>query len=90
MRAAAITSPPKISPKETAIRVHLLPQFGDTPLNTIGTEDVQRLKSAMGAKAPKTVNNVLTVLSVMLRTAVEWGVIERVPCSMKLASGGNR
>ena len=38
----------------------------------------------MGAKAPKTVNNVLTVLSVMLKTAVEWGVIERVPCAMKL------
>ena len=31
--------------------------------------------------APKTVNNVLTVLSVVLRTAVEWGVIAQVPCS---------
>ena len=29
-------------------------------------------------------NNVLTVLSVVLRTAVEWGVIARVPCSIKL------
>jgi integrase len=27
---------------------------------------------------------VLTVLSVVLRTAVEWGVIARVPCSIKL------
>ena len=48
------------------------------------TEDVQRLKAALGERAPKTVNNVLTVLSVVLRTAVEWGVIERVPCSIKL------
>lgn len=70
--------------KETAIRVHLLPQFGDTPLNAVATEDVQRLKSALGAKAPKTVNNVLTVLSVILKTAVEWGVIDRVPCAIKL------
>jgi len=30
------------------------------------------------------VNNVLTALSVILRTAVEWGVIERVPCVIKL------
>ena len=26
----------------------------------------------------------LTVLSVMLRTAVEWNVIERIPCSIRL------
>ena len=76
--------PSGVAAKETAIRVHLLPQFGDSLLNAIATEDVQRLKSAMGAKAPKTVNNVLTVLSVILKTAVEWDVIERVPCSIKL------
>jgi hypothetical protein len=29
------------------------------------------------------VNNVLTVLSVVPRTAVEWGVIAQVPCSIK-------
>jgi integrase len=45
---------------------------------------VQRLKAALTERAPKTVNNVLTVLSVVLRTAVEWGVIARVPCSVKL------
>ena len=37
-------------------------------LDEISTEDVQRLKAALSARAPKTVNNVLTVL----RTAVEW------------------
>jgi integrase len=30
------------------------------------------------------VNNVLTVLNVLMRTAVEWEVIERVPCSIKM------
>ena len=34
--------------------------------------------------APKTVNNVLTVLSVLLKKAVEWDVIDRVPCVIRL------
>ena len=29
-------------------------------------------------------NNVLTVLSVLLKKAVEWDVIERVPCTIRL------
>lgn len=76
--------PSGISSKEVAIRVHLLPPFGDKHLDEITTEDVQHLKSAMAAKAPKTVNNVLTMLSVMLRTAAEWQVIDRVGCTIKL------
>ena len=35
-------------------------------------------------KAPKTVNNVLTVLNTLLKTAVEWDVIDRMPCSIRL------
>jgi len=62
----------------------LIPLLGDKRLDAIQTEDVQQLKSALGERAAKTVNNVLTVLSVMLRTAVEWNVIERVPCVIKL------
>lgn len=76
--------PSGVSSKEVAIRVHLFPLFGDRRLDAIATEDVQHLKSAMVAKSPKTVNNVLTVLSVMLRTAAEWNVIDRVPCTIKL------
>jgi integrase len=45
---------------------------------------VQELKSALAERSPKTVNNVLTTLSVVLKTAVEWGVMERVPCSIRL------
>lgn len=62
----------------------MFPRFGDQRLDAITTEDVQQLKSAMVVKSPKTVNNVLTVLSVMMRTAVEWNVMDRVPCSVKL------
>jgi integrase len=76
--------PSGISSKECILRVHLVPLIGDKPLNDISTEDVQQVKSALIGWSPKTVNNVLTVLNVALKTAVEWGVIDRVPCSIKL------
>jgi hypothetical protein len=76
--------PSGIAAKEAILRVHLIPALGDRRLDTITTEDVQRLKAVLGERSPKTVNNVLTVLSVVLKTAVEWDVIERVPCSIKL------
>ena len=76
--------PSGISSKESILRVHLMPLVGGKPLNEISTEDIQKVKSALIGWSPKTVNNVLTVLSVALKTAVEWGVIDRVPCSIKL------
>ncbi len=45
---------------------------------------MQRLKRHLEAKAPKTVNNILAVLSVLLKKAVEWEVIEHTPCAIKL------
>jgi len=42
------------------------------------------LKAQLEHKSPKTVNNVLTVLSVLLKKAVEWSVIERLPRTVKL------
>jgi integrase len=47
-------------------------------------KSVQRLKSSLEHRSAKTVNNVLAVLSVLLRTAVEWDVITRVPCTIRL------
>jgi integrase len=76
--------PSGIAGKETILRVHLVPRFGARKLDAIANEDVQRLKSALGTKAPKTVNNVLTVLNTLLRTAVDWNLIERVPCAIRL------
>jgi len=73
-----------VASKECVLRLHLVPALGDKPLAAITTEDVQQLKSALGARSPKTVNNVLTVLNVLMRTAVEWNVIERVQCSIKM------
>jgi integrase len=73
-----------IAAKEMIVRVHLVPALGDRRLDTIHNEDIQRLKLALRHKAPKTVNNVLTVLSVLLKKALEWGELDRLPCVIKL------
>ena len=74
-----------IAAKEMILRVHLLPMLGeDRRLDAITNSDVQRLKFALRKKAPKTVNNILTVLNTMLKKAVEWGVLDQLPCAIKL------
>jgi hypothetical protein len=55
--------------------------LGPKRLDAITNEQVQRLKLALGDRAPKTVNNVLTVLSTLLKKAVEWGELGRLPCA---------
>jgi integrase len=76
--------PSGIAAKEMILRVHLVPALGHKKLDAIKSEDVQHIKRDLEAKSPKTTNNVLTVLSVLLKKAVEWEVIERMPCSVKL------
>src|ERR1041384_3305674 len=76
--------PNGVAAKETIGRVHLIPILGTTRLDAITTEDVQQLKRRLEHRSAKTVNNVLTVLNVLLNKAVEWNVIDRVPCSIRL------
>ncbi len=76
--------PSGIASKEMILRVHLIPALGQTRLDGVSDEDVQHLKTRLESKAPKTVNNVLNVLSVLLKKAVAWRVIERMPCSIEL------
>jgi integrase len=78
--------PSGIAAKEMVIRVYLVPFLGHKRLDAISSEDVQRLKGWMNTKAVKTVNNVLTVLSVLLKKAVEWGIIGHTPCTLRLLS----
>jgi integrase len=78
--------PSAIAAKESILRVHLIPQLGSKRLDAITTEDVQRLKQQLSSRAPKTVNNTLTVLNTLLRKAVEWGVMEQMPCAIRLLS----
>jgi integrase len=76
--------PSGIAAKEMLLRVHLVPLLGAKPLDKITNEDVQRLKRAMESKAAKTVNNALAVLSVLLKKAIEWNVLDRMPCTIRL------
>ena len=76
--------PSGVSGKDTILRVHLVPLLGEKKLDAITNEDVQRLKVHLRERAAKTVNNVLTVLNTMLRIAVEWDVIARLPCAIHL------
>jgi len=63
--------PSGIAAKEMIIRVHLMPVLGHKKLDAIKIEDVQQLKRGLSTKAAKTVNNILTVLNVLLEKAVE-------------------
>jgi len=76
--------PSAIAATESILRVHLVPALGTKKLNDISTEDVQRLKTRLEKRKAKTVNNVLTVLSVLLKQAVKWQVIDRVQCDIEL------
>jgi len=76
--------PSGIAAKRTILSRHLVAALGAKRLDAITTDDVQKLKHRLRNHAPKTVNNVLTVLSVLLKKAVEWDVIERVPCTIRL------
>jgi hypothetical protein len=60
--------PSGIAAKEMILRVHLIPALGHKRLDAITNEDVQRLKEWLHAKSPKTVNNVLAVLSKLLKS----------------------
>jgi integrase len=76
--------PSGIAAKRSILSVHLVPRFGRRRLDAVSTEDVQRLKSQLVRRAPKTVNNVLTVLNMLLKTAVAWEVVDRMPCTIRL------
>lgn len=76
--------PSGIASTESILKWHLIPTLGATRLDAITNEQVQKLKLALAHRAPKTVNNVLTVLSTLLKKAVEWDALDRLPCAIKL------
>jgi integrase len=76
--------PSGICAKQTIVDVHLIPCLGSKKLDAITTEQVQQLKRRLVDRQPKTVNNVLTVLNVLLKKAVEWDVIDQMPCGIRL------
>lgn len=68
-----------IQSAEDIYRRHLKPSLDTKPLHLISTADVSYLKGTLTDKSPKTVNNVLAVLSRALRSAWEWGLIPAMP-----------
>jgi integrase len=76
--------PSTIVGKESVLRVHLIPLLGAKKLDAITNEDVQALKSRLRQRAPNTVNRVLNVLSTLLKKAVEWSLIDHMPCTIPL------
>src|SRR5207253_2838217 len=76
--------PRTIKEKERVIEHDLKPRLGAKRLDDITAADVQKLKADLSNKSPKTVNNVLNVLSTMLKRAVEWQILEKLPVIVKL------
>jgi integrase len=76
--------PSTIDAAEAIYKQHLAEPLGAKRLDAISNADVAGLKGMLAKKSPKTVNNILSVLSRALRAAVEWGLIPAVPCRIAL------
>jgi len=76
--------PSGIASKQAVLDRYILPLLGSKRLNEITDADVQKIKSDLVDRSPKTVNNVLSVLNKMLKVAVEWHEIIEVPVRIAL------
>lgn len=67
--------------KYLMLRKHLVPSFGPLPLDRIDSLRIEQFKAVRlrSGLSPKTVNNIIAVLAKCLRTAEDWGELERVP-----------
>ncbi len=81
-----------IRAKELILKNHLYPALGEKRLDAISDADVQKVKANLSKRgfSAKTINNVLTVLTKLLRVAAKWKVIASVPCSVELLRVSNR
>ena len=79
--AAANNKPSEQTSKRSILLHHLVPPFGSMNLDHITVQDVERLKARMLGKelSRKRVNNVLNVLSKILKYALEMEIIEKHP-----------
>src|SRR3954468_1526748 len=60
---------------ESHLRVHLLPFFGDRPLERLSSDDITRRLARLqrGGRKPKTVRNIFSTLHSVLDLAVRRG-----------------
>lgn len=75
--------PRGIDSKRSILEIHLLPLVGSRSMDSLTDADVQALKGTLRRHSPKTANNVLCVLSKMLRTAVKWKVLREMPVDIE-------
>jgi len=78
---AVKNKPSELGTKRSIFRHHLVPFFGAQKLDQIDAELIADYTSAVlkAKKAPKTINNHLTVLRRLLAIALKWGRLHRVP-----------
>src|SRR5690349_22844237 len=72
--------------KADILELHLVPWFAGQRLDEITAEPIEAYKAAkveLGLK-PKSINNHTTVLSKMLKLAVEWGRLASAPTIKRL------
>lgn len=87
-----VNKPSEQYTKEGVLRVHLLPFFGNTPIDKINVRQIDQFKSSK-VKAnlnPKTINNFLAILRKCLQSAMDWGMLSTVPKMQKLREGAGR
>ena len=73
--------PSEIKTKITIVKAHLIPFFGDKPLDKISNlmiEEYKADKIKRGLKN-KSINNHLTIISKCLKSAVDWEIITSIP-----------
>jgi integrase len=78
--------------KEGVLRVHLVPFFGQTPIDKISAYQIEQFKS-LKVKAklnPKTINNFLACLRKCLQSAIDWEKISTMPKMKKFPIDGGR
>jgi integrase len=76
---------------QTYLRVHLLPRFGDIPLNAITRMMVKTwVKELSQRRAPATVTDILSLLSMLMGEAVEERRIVVNPCRRLRPGSGHR
>ena len=81
-------SPSTIVSNTNSYKIYLKPHLGEVKLDEISDAKVDAFKARVQAKdkekqlAPKTINNALSLLRHMLKTARRWKVIEAMPCEI--------
>lgn len=76
--------PSGMAGKQAVFRNHLGPMFARKRLDQFVQEDVAQLKRRLVDHKASTTNNVLTTWNTLLRVAVEWGVIDKMPVRIRL------